>query len=173
MEEGNRNRASLITTILIVLFFLSIIMLFASFGKISSYFTYINNKGKVKYDYDYKYGYADDKNVNISGYSSLVKVYDYYYARDDEGNNNYDVFRRVKIDKYDDNTETIDIYDLFLEYLEADEREESSLYKYFPEANVYELDENRTLYLTDFSVNVDTQFEKVDSYHVEGYLLTK
>lgn len=125
-----------------------------------------------KYNFEVVYAKAETVNIDISEYSNVREIDIKLNKKNTEGLD-YDVFKNIDINEYVNGAEPeiLDLYDVVMYYIEKNH--ESRLYNQFPEINTYELDDNTTLYLTEFDISVDESAQKVNYFEIEGYLLTK
>lgn len=154
--------------VLMMFFGFVIFALFVFTGaKFIDYLSFKEHQYEEVYNYEYLGGYQDKGIVDIKGYNNLSEIYNSYY--EDEPLTFEEAFRNLKIDKYDDESRTIDVYDLVMDYCDNS----IDFYSYFKDAYIYQLDENTTVVFTSVSLNVDIKEKMVESYNFNGYLLEK
>ena len=117
------------------------------------------------------YGTKNIDELNIENYSHLYHIEEYYSESSYNSPKEVDfsVFDNFEIDLSSDKNIEINIRDLINNYI----NNQYEFNKYFQNKNEYIIDENTMLILDNFSLRYYPNSNKIYSYSINGYVLTK
>lgn len=114
---------------------------------------------------EYLYGNNKNAEINIENYNKLYKVSESDYSIGLK----IDDFKNIKLNTENNTKVNVDIKNLIEDYINHNKSFES----YFKKHNEYVIDGNRKLVVESISITYIKDTDTIDSYSINGYLLTK